>query len=84
MRVRLVFLPILLAVFALSCATVLADSIPDPSTPGPDSVTKVEYYGGSVMLSAPAANGASTAAFQTPLDGAPFYPSGPDPSPAGP
>lgn len=79
MRQRLLFFPILLVVFALGCATAFADSIPDPSTPGPDSVTKIEYYGGSVMMSAPAASGASTAAFQQPLDGALFYPDGPGP-----
>ena len=64
---------------ACCCSTASAASIPDPTLPGPDTVTKVEYYGGSVMMSAPNANGSATAAFQHPLDGALFYPNGPGP-----
>ena len=78
MRLRHAVLPSLV-VLGLCCASASAVSIPDPTLPGPDSVTKVEYYGGSVMMSAPQASGASTAAFQQPLDGALFYPSGPGP-----
>jgi dienelactone hydrolase len=79
MRLRLAVLPILVCVLGLGPASASAVSIPDPTLPGPDSVTKVEYYGGSVMMSAPSANGNSTAAFQQPLDGALFVPSGPGP-----
>lgn len=66
-------------ILGLCSASASAISIPDPIAPGPDAVTKVEYYGGSVMMDAPAANGTSTAAFQQPLDGALFFPSGPGP-----
>jgi hypothetical protein len=76
-RLRLAVLTPL--ILGLWCASASAVSIPDPLAPGTDTVTKVEYYGGSVMMSAPAASGASTAAFQQPLDGALFYPSGPGP-----
>ena len=80
MRLRVALLPALILLLGLCCASASATvSIPDPTLPGPDSVTKVEYYGGSVMMSAPQSNGASTAAFQQPLDGALFYPSGPGP-----
>lgn len=63
----------------LGASAASADTIPDPLAAGPDTVTKVEYYGGSVLMSAPASSGASTAAFQHPLDGALFYPNGPGP-----
>jgi hypothetical protein len=66
-------------ILGLWSASASAVSIPDPIAPGADTVTKVEYYGGSVMMDAPAANGTSTAAFQQPLDGALFFPSGPGP-----
>jgi dienelactone hydrolase len=56
-------------------------AIPDPLAAGPQAVTKVEYYGGSIMMSAPNINGTATAAFVQPLDGALFYPSGPGPFP---
>jgi hypothetical protein len=81
MRLRPALLSFLVAVLALvaTCASASAASIPDPTTPGSYPVTKVDYYGGSVMMSAPAASGSSTAAFQQPLDGALFYPSGPGP-----
>ncbi len=71
--------PATLILGACCCSTASAASIPDPTLPGPDTVTKVEYYGGSVMMSAPNANGSATAAFQHPLDGALFYPNGPGP-----
>ncbi len=78
---RLGALAILLTVALVGCSSASAASvtIPDPTLPGPDAVTKVEYYGGSVLLSAPSSNGTATAAFQQPLDGALFYPSGPGP-----
>jgi hypothetical protein len=77
MRLRLVVLTLLVA--GLWCASASAATMPDPATPGTHSVTKVEYYGGSVMMSAPQASGAATAAFPHPLDGALFYPDGPGP-----
>jgi hypothetical protein len=69
------------AILGLCCfaSAASATSIPDPLAVGPDTVTKVEYYGGSVMMSAPASSGSSTAAFQHPLDGALFYPNGAGP-----
>jgi dienelactone hydrolase len=77
MRLRLAVFASLIA--GLWCTSASAATIPDPVAPGPDTVTKVEYYGGSVMMSAPQANGTSTAAFQQPLDGALFFPNGPGP-----
>ncbi|MDQ6776490.1 MAG: hypothetical protein M3071_09815, partial [Actinomycetota bacterium] len=77
MRLRLAAMALLIC--GMCCASASAASIPDPVAAGPYSVTKVEYYGGSVLMSAPQANGSATAAFQQPLDGALFYPSGPGP-----
>ncbi len=58
-----------------------SSSIPNPNETGPHAVTKVEYYGGSVMMNAPNINGSATASFQQPLDGALFYPDGAGPFP---
>src|SRR6201992_1036035 len=76
---RLLALSTLIVGLCLSASAASADTIPDPLAAGPDTVTKVEYYGGSVLMSAPNSSGASTAAFQHPLDGALFYPNGASP-----
>src|ERR1700753_478745 len=76
---RLLALSTLIVGLCLSASAASADTAPAPLAAGPDTVTKVEYYGGSVMMSAPASSGSSTAAFQHPLDGALFYPNGAGP-----
>src|ERR1700744_4558393 len=76
---RLMALSIVILGLCFSASAASATSIPDPLAVGPDTVTKVEYYGGSVLMSAPTSSGASTAAFQHPLDGALFYPNGAGP-----
>ncbi len=62
-------------------AAEASSSIPNPTELGSHTVTKVEYYGGSVMMDAPNINGTATAAFQQPLDGALFFPNGGGPFP---
>ncbi|HEY4096839.1 MAG TPA: hypothetical protein VGM33_15065, partial [Baekduia sp.] len=66
----------------MAAGSALADvTVPDPTLPGSLPTQKLEYYGGSIMMSAPNISGTSTAAFQQPLDGALFYPTGPGPYP---
>lgn len=72
---------VLLATSGSSSAAEAIGTVPNPVEMGSHTVTKVEYYGGSVMMDAPNINGTATAAFQQPLDGALFYPNGGGPFP---
>src|ERR1700688_3427841 len=79
MLVPAILIVALLALSGSSSADSSPAPMPDPVENGPHTVTKVEYYGGSVMMDAPNINGTATAAFQHPLDGALFYPNGAGP-----
>lgn len=82
-RRRALLTPLLAVLLSLAIVgSASADTaVPDPTLPGSLTVNKLEYYGGSVMMSAPNIAGTSTAAFQQPLDGALFYPTGSGPYP---
>jgi hypothetical protein len=63
-------------------AQAQTSGVPDPTQQGPYTVNEMHYDAGSVQMSAPNVDGSTTAAFQHPLAGELYYPSGPGPWPA--
>jgi hypothetical protein len=85
---RLVLLALLIALCAVLLMTAerpaqaQTTGMPDPTEQGPYTVNEMHYDAGTVQMSAPNADGSTTAAFQHPLAGELYYPSGPGPWPA--
>jgi len=62
-------------------AEAQTSGMPDPTETGPYEVNEMHYDAGSVQMSAPSADGSTTAAFQHPLAGEIYWPSGAGPWP---
>jgi hypothetical protein len=64
------------ALILLAFPAISRAAVPDPMEMGPYGVEEVRYDAGTVMMSAPAQNGTTTAAFQHPLQGILYIPTG--------